>query len=191
MVGATGGGDTGPQPGHQGALEADGGDILSAPLQRGAGLAVAEEGLARWAQAAEATLQVVALVGADPGQLQALVDVWKGAGPGRGKGGSGHSRSTWLQPSLWASQSPLPHPLCAHLPPGLPSPGPTPASSSSLASTAQRGLDLPHSEPHPNLHCLSVPLPSASEGGPFYLLSLSETHPLLSNLLHLLGAQGR
>lgn len=62
---------------------ADGGHILSTPLQKGAGPAIAREDLARWAQAAVATLQIVALVGTGPGQLEALVDIWKGAGSGR------------------------------------------------------------------------------------------------------------
>lgn len=80
MVGATGGRGAGPQPGHQGAQVADGGHVLCAPLQRGAGLAIWEEGVARWAQTAVATLEVAALVGTGPGQLQTLVDVWKGRG---------------------------------------------------------------------------------------------------------------
>lgn len=86
MVGATGVGGAGPQPRHQGAPVADGGHICSTPLWRGTALAIAEEGVARRAQTAVAALQVVAPVGAGPGQLQALVDVWKEQGPGRVSG---------------------------------------------------------------------------------------------------------
>lgn len=63
---------------------ADGGHVLSAPLQRGADLAVTQGGVARRAQAAVAALEVVALVGAGPGQLQALVDIWKAQAGCRG-----------------------------------------------------------------------------------------------------------
>lgn len=57
---------------------ADSGHILSLPLKWGTGLAVTEEGIARWAQTAVATLEVVALVAARLRQLLALVDICRG-----------------------------------------------------------------------------------------------------------------
>lgn len=77
VVGSTRGGRAGPQPRHQGGPVADGGHVSSTPLHRGAGLSVTQEGVAWRAQAAVATLEVVAPVGTGPGQLQALVDIWK------------------------------------------------------------------------------------------------------------------
>lgn len=82
MVGPPRLGGTGPQPVHQGVPVADGGHVWFTVLQRATSLAVAEESLAWRAQAAVAALEVVALVGTGPGQLQALVDIWRGAGPG-------------------------------------------------------------------------------------------------------------
>lgn len=144
VVGPTGDGGAGTQPGHQGVPVADGGHVWSTVLQRGASLAVSEEGLAGRAQAAVAALEVEALVGTAPGQLLALVDIWRGAEPGdvprwlRAR----CSRSTGLQPPLLLSgppQNPAASPVHTGLPPSPPSPGPPPASSPAPASTAQRG----------------------------------------------------
>lgn len=62
MVGAPRDRGMGPQPG-QGTPVADSGHVLPTLSQRAAGPAIVEEGLAVWAQASEAALQVVALVG--------------------------------------------------------------------------------------------------------------------------------
>lgn len=115
MVGAIGDGGAGPQPRHQRAPVADSGHIWSSLLQRGTGLAISEEGVAGRAQTAVAALEVVALVGAGPGQLQALINIWKEQGPG----GMSRARCSW--PAFPRIQ--LPHPLHAGLPPSLPSPG--------------------------------------------------------------------
>lgn len=136
MVGAAGDGGPGPRPGCKGAPVANGGHIGSALLQGGAGLAVAEEGLAWGAQAAEAALEVVTLVGAGPGQPQALVDICRGSvrpGVGVAQG----SRMLW---SLHlAPQGPAPlHCL------GLPRKPPVPLCLlSTSGSLAQGGLTAP------------------------------------------------
>lgn len=84
MVGPPRLGGTGPQPVHQGVPVADGGHVWFTALQRATSLAVAEESLAWRAQAAVAALEVVALVGTGPGQLQALIDIWGEQGQVRG-----------------------------------------------------------------------------------------------------------
>lgn len=114
MVGTPGEEGWGPRPGRQGAQVADGGHVGHTPPHRGAGLAVREEGVARWAQAAEAALEVVALEGTGPGQLQTLVDVWKEGGGGgpRAEGGSG---LPWLPGLAQKLLPPLsPSPSCLH-----------------------------------------------------------------------------
>lgn len=108
MIGTAGDGGAGTQPGHQGASVADSGHVLYIVLQRGASLAISEEGLAWRAQAAVAALEVVALVGAGPGQLQALVYIWKGGGPGRAlRAAPGRLQPLHLAPAvslaLWLS----------------------------------------------------------------------------------------
>lgn len=145
VVGPPGLGGTGPQPGHQEVPVADGGHVWSTALQRGASLAVTEESLARRAQAAEAALEVVALVGAGLGQLQALVDIWGEQGQARCPGSSGLCCSAWLRPSLLPSslsQNPAASPP-AHQPATKPSLSASPASSPLLGSTAPRGSYLP------------------------------------------------
>lgn len=112
VVGSTGGGHMRPQPRCQGGPVADGGHVLSTPLQRGAGLAVTQEGVAWRAQAAVAALEVVALVGTGPGQLQALVDIWKAQA-----GCRGGLRARRSLPAFPGVQLPRACPLLGH--PGL------------------------------------------------------------------------
>lgn len=173
MVGAAGDGGPGPRPGRKGAPVANGGHIGSALLQGGAGLAVAEEGLAWGAQAAEAALEVVTLVGAGPGQPQALVDICRGSvrpGVGVAQG----SRTLW---SLHlAPQSPAPlhclglprKPPCTTVPPLHP------------RVSGSRGPDCPSSQHCPRL--LSPdPGPAAQPVlGSILPRSVSETRALIS-----------
>lgn len=123
---------------------ADSGHVLFTLLWWGAGLAITEEGLAQRAQATVATLEVLALEGAGSGQLQALVDIWKGTGPGGMlRVARGSPRPLCLTPAISPGLSPspepsvLPHCLQTDLPTSFPSPGPP------LASAAQRGPNLP------------------------------------------------
>ena len=189
VVGPPGLGGTGPQPGHQEVPVADGGHVWSTTLQWSASLAVAEESLARWAQAAEATLEVVALVGAGLGQLQALVDIWGEQGQAGCPGGSGLCCSAWLRPSLLPSslsQNPAASPP-AHQPATKPSLSAPPASSPVPGSKSSQRFPSPPAL-SPNPRSLNAP--------PFSLQahswqSFSETHPPLTTLLPLLGPQGR
>lgn len=123
---------------------ADSGHVLFTLLWWGAGLAITEEGLAQRAQATVAALEVLALEGAGSGQLQALVDIWKGTGPGGMlRVARGSPRPLCLTPAISPGLSPspepsvLPHCLQTDLPTSFPSPGPP------LASAAQRGPNLP------------------------------------------------